>query len=167
MALLPMMAFAEHVEATRAQKAAQTFLNNNGVKSAQLTDVAPAAGFSNLYIFNANPGFVVMAADDCAKPILGYSFTDSFSDVDMPDNMRWWLQQYDDEIQQAIDGKAVATPEITQQWNDLAVGKPGTAKANNVVAPLIATQWNQGSPYNMYCPSGTVTGSKRPMIGGI
>ena len=36
MALLPMMAFAEHVEASRAQKAAQTFLNNNGVKSAQL-----------------------------------------------------------------------------------------------------------------------------------
>lgn len=158
MALLPMMAFAEHVEATRAQKAAQTFLNNNGVKSAQLTDVAPAAGFSNLYIFNAYPGFVVMAADDCAKPILGYSFTDSFSDVDMPDNMRWWLQQYDDEIQQAIDGKAVATPEIAQQWNDLAVGRPGAAKANNVVDPLIDTRWNQGSPYNMYCPSGTVTG---------
>ena len=74
MALLPMMAFAEHVEASRAQKAAQTFLNNNGVKSAQLTDVAPAAGFTNLYIFNAHPGFVVMAADDCAKPILGYVY---------------------------------------------------------------------------------------------
>ena len=114
MALLPAMAFAEHVEPTRAQKAAKTFLSNNDVRSAQLTDVAQAAGFTNLYIFNAHPGFVVMAADDCAKPILGYSFTDSFSDVDMPDNMRWWLQQYDDEIQQAIDGKAVATPEITQ-----------------------------------------------------
>ena len=32
------------------------------------------------------------------------------------------------------------------------------AKATPVVGPLIQTQWDQGNPYNLYCPSGTVTG---------
>ena len=111
LSLLPMMAFAEHVEATRAQNAATTFLNNNGVKSAQLTDVAPAAGFSNLYIFNAHPGFVVMAADDCVQPILGYSLEGQFVAEGMPDNVRWWMQGYDDEIQAAIDHRVSASSE--------------------------------------------------------
>ena len=152
MALLPMMAFAEHVEATRAQKAAQTFLSNNGVKSAQLTDVAPAAGFSNLYIFNANPGFVVMAADDRVQPILGYSLEGQFVVQDMPDNVRWWMQGYDDEIQAAIDHRVSASSETARQWRDLERGE-AIPRAEEVVPPLIVTKWNQDEYYNSLCPS--------------
>lgn len=152
MALLPMMAFAEHVEASRAQKAAQTFLNNNGVKSAQLTDVTPAAGFTNLYIFNANPGFVVMAADDRVQPILGYSFTGTFVTDNMPDNVRWWMQGYDDEIQAAIDHRVSASSETARQWRDLERGE-AIPRAEEVVPPLIVTKWNQDEYYNSLCPS--------------
>ena len=157
MALLPAMAFAEHVEPTRAQKVAKTFLSNNDVRSAQLTDVATAAGFTNLYIFNATPGFVVMAADDCVPPILGYSLTGTFVTDDMPDNVRGWLQGYDDEIQAAIDHRLSASSETAQKWHDLENGVRAP-RAVTVVAPLIQTRWGQGSPYNNYCPSGCVTG---------
>ena len=157
MALLPAMAFAEHVEPTRAQKVAKTFLSNNDVRSAQLTDVATAAGFTNLYIFNANPGFVVMAADDRVEPILGYSLTGTFVTDDMPDNVRGWLQGYDDEIQAAIDHRLSASSETAQKWHDLENGVRAP-RAVTVVAPLIQTRWGQGSPYNNYCPSGCVTG---------
>ncbi len=157
MALLPAMAFAEHVEPTRAPKVAKTFLSNNDVRSAQLTDVAPAAGFTNLYIFNANPGFVVMAADDRVQPILGYSLTGTFVTDDMPENVRGWLQGYDDEIQAAIDHRMSASSETTQKWHDLENGVRGP-RAVTVVDPLIQTRWGQGSPYNNYCPSGCVTG---------
>lgn len=157
MALLPAMAFAEHVEPTRAQKVAKTFLSNNDVRSAQLTDVAPAAGFTNLYIFNAHPGFVVMAADDRVQPILGYSLTGTFVTDDMPDNVRGWLQGYDDEIHAAIDHRMSASSETAQKWHDLETGVRAP-RAVTVVDPLIKTQWGQGSPYNNYCPSGCVTG---------
>ena len=157
MALLPAMAFAEHVEPTRAQKVAKTFLSNNDVRSAQLTDVATAAGFTNLYIFNANPGFVVMAADDRVQPILGYSLTGTFVTDDMPDNVRGWLQGYDDEIQAAIDHRLSASSETAQKWHDLENGVRAP-RAVTVVDPLIQTRWGQGSPYNNYCPSGCVTG---------
>lgn len=152
MALLPAMAFAEHVEPTRAQKVAKTFLSNNDVRSAQLTDVATAAGFTNLYIFNANPGFVVMAADDCVPPILGYSLTGTFVTDDMPDNVRGWLQGYDDEIQAAIDHRESASSETAQKWHDLENGVRAP-RAVTVVDPLIQTRWDQNKYYNNLCPA--------------
>ena len=99
--MVAMPTFAERVTSETAQKVATTFLNNNGAKAAQLTDLTKEAGFKNLYIFNGNPGFVVMAADDCVQPILGYSLTGKFVAENMPTNVSGWLQGYNDEIQYA------------------------------------------------------------------
>ncbi len=101
MTAMPLM--AEHVSPFMARKVATSFFNNNGAKSAQLNDLSKAAGFSNLYVFNAEKGFVVVAADDCALPILGYSLTGKFTTENMPDNMSGWLKNYNDEIQYAIE----------------------------------------------------------------
>ena len=148
---MPMM--AERVTPETAQKVAQTFLNNNGAKSAQLTDLSKSAGFANLYIFNGEQGFVVMAADDCVQPILGYSLTDIIDVKDMPENLKWWLQGYSDEIQSAIDNKMRATSETAKMWKDLAEGNSKAGKATMEVAPLIQTKWNQNKYYNDLCPA--------------
>ncbi len=142
---MPMM--AERVTPETAQKVAKTFLNNNGAKSAQLTDLTNAAGFSNLYIFNGEEGFVVMAADDCVQPILGYSLTGKFVAEDMPSNVSGWLQGYNDEIQYAIEHQLRATDETTQLWNDLAEGNSKAARAATVVSPLVQTTWDQNGFY--------------------
>ena len=151
MIAMPMM--AELVTPETARKVATTFLNNNGAKADQLTDLSNEAGFKNLYIFNGNPGFVVMAADDCVRPILGYSLTDKFDAKDMPENLRWWLQGYSDEIQSAIDNKTRATSETTKMWKDLTEGNSKAGKATMVVTPLIQTKWNQNKYYNDLCPA--------------
>ena len=65
---LPLL--AERVDSETARKVAANFLSN-GTKATELTDLTDAVGLANLYIFNANNSFVVMSADDCAKPILG------------------------------------------------------------------------------------------------
>ena len=145
--MVAMPTFAERVNSETAQKVATTFLNNNGVKSAQLTDLSIEAGFPNLYIFNAEPGFVVMAADDCVQPILGYSLTGKFVAKNMPANVSGWLQGYNDEIQYAIDHQLEATPETVQLWNDLADGNNKAARATTVVNPLVQTTWDQNGFY--------------------
>ena len=152
-AALPMK--AERVKPETAHKAAATFLNNNGAKTAQLTDLSKAAGFANLYIFDfdAGEGFVVMAADDRVQPILGYSLTGGFTADDMPDNVRGWLQGYSDEIQSAIDNQTKATSETAKMWKDLIDGNSKAGKATTVVAPLIQTKWNQNKYYNNLCPA--------------
>lgn len=156
MVAMPMM--AERVSPETARKVARTFLNNNGAKSAQLIDLSKAAGFANLYIFNGEEGFVVMAADDCVKPILGYSLTGKFVAEGMPENVRGWLQGYDDEIQYAIESKMEAAAENAKMWKDLAEGNAKAGRATVVVNALVQTKWNQGNPYNLLCPSSSVTG---------
>ena len=154
-AALPLM--AERVAPETAQKAAQIFLNNNGAKSAKLTDLSKTAGFANLYIFNAEQGFVVMAADDCVQPILGYSLTGHFVAKNMPENISGWLQGYSDEIQFAIDSKAKPSAETAKLWKDLIDGDSKAAKATIVVDNLLSTTWDQTYPYNALCPRGPST----------
>ena len=156
--IVTMPLFAERVTPETARKVATTFLNNNGVKATQLTDLSKEAGFPNLYIFNGNPGFVVMAADDCVKPILGYSLTGKFVVEDMPENLRLWLQTYSDGIQIAIENRERASVETMHLWANLRNGDPNVAKTSIVVDALIQTKWAQRAPFNNLCPTGTPTG---------
>ena len=153
MVVMPMM--AERVAPETARKVAETFLNNNGAKSSQLTDLTKEAGFSNLYIFNAEQGFVIIAADDCVKPILGYSLTGRFVVEGLPTNILKWLESYNDAIQHAMKNSFKATTETTQLWKDLTEGKTGVQEVVEIVHALVKTQWNQGSPYNNLCPGVT------------
>ena len=94
-----------------------------------------------LYAFDRGTanGFVVVAGDDRAPQILGYTDTGSFDISNMPENMRWWIQQYEQQMRYLQDNpKARLT----------------TPKRNvNVVAPLLGEiEWNQESPYNANCP---------------
>ena len=151
--LIAMPSFAERVTSETARKVATTFLNNNGAKAAQLTDLSQTVGFQNLYIFTTESSFVVMAADDCVQPILGYSLEGNFATNNMPNHVRGWLQGYNDEIQYAIDSQMRATKETAKLWKDLTEGKPNVAKAISAVEPLIQTKWNQNRYYNNLCPT--------------
>ena len=149
---------ANPVDIGRARQVAMTFLNNNGARTSGLTDVSAIAGFSNMYVFTTENSFVLMAADDRVQPILGYSLTGGFDIENMPANKRAWIQGYNDGIRYAVENQLRASSEVAQQWRDLAEGNPIAGRAITVVAPLIQTQWDQVSPYNMLCPSNSVTG---------
>ena len=150
--IVAMHSYAERVTSETAQKVATAFLNNNGAKSAQLTDLSNEAGFPNLYIFNAEPGFVVMSADDCVQPILGYSLKGKFVAENMPDNVSSWLQGYNDEIQFAFDSKMKAKSETTKMWKELVEGQAKAGKTTAVVNNLLLTTWDQNPGYNDLCP---------------
>lgn len=163
MAAMPL--FATHVEPERAQRVAQSFMSNNEKGNVQLQDLSKEAGFSNLYIFTTSKSFVIVAADDCVQPILGYSLTNSFVVKDMPENVKGWLQGYNEEIQYAIDNKNTAAAEVAQQWQELSNGAKGN-KATVVVEPLLHTLWDQGEPYYNLCPTATSGGTTYHAVTG-
>lgn len=152
LALCPLLATAAPVGKETARRAAAAFLANNGVRSNTLTDLTETAGFAHLYIFNGDADFVVMPTDDCVQPILGYSLTGTFVADAMPDNVRWWLQGYDDQIAAAVAQQSRATAAVAQQWEALRTARPDAAKTDVVVGPLVTTKWDQNYPYNYYCP---------------
>lgn len=67
--------------------------------STQLQTVRPqtrqTADQPAYYIYNqGDRGFVIVSGDDRMASILGYSFENPFSEANLPDNMRFWLNQY-------------------------------------------------------------------------
>ena len=96
---LTMVLFAKHVHMETAKYVAKTFweqnvLKGNSQKSTNVFyDISGQTDFSNLYIFNTDNGFVIVSADDAAKPILGYSQQGSFAPNNIPVNAREWLNE--------------------------------------------------------------------------
>ena len=161
LALMTLFAFsatANPVGAERARLVAKHFLSNNGARSMGLKDLTAEAGFDNLYVFSTENSFVLVAADDCMQPILGYSLNGSFDLDNMPVNKAAWIQEYSQSIQYAVEHQMRATTEVLQQWDDLASGRRDAGRATTVVAPLIQTHWDQEGPYNLLCPSNSLTG---------
>ena len=143
---------AERVDQQKAQKVAETVLQDK-----QLTSVS-VGRFNNLYVFNGENGFVLVAADDCARPVLAYSKEFQFKAENMPETIQGWLTSLNDEIQEGIDRKLEATEEIRQAWDLLSQGLMPAPKHRAEVAALVKTHWDQYEPYNNYCPDGSLTG---------
>ena len=149
--------FAARVEPETATQMARNYLAKSNRANVQIADLSKEIGLSNLYVFDAGEGYVILSADDRVQPVLGYSLSGHIKPDEMPENMRNWLKEYDNEIQFVIDNDLRATSEIIAQWNALKNGEPH--RATVVVAPLLTTLWDQGDPYNIFCPTsnGTAT----------
>lgn len=119
-----------------------------GIKASQarLVYTGNAQGEPALYVFDkpaANDGYLILSADDLAYPVLGYADNGEFDPENMPEAMKWWLQQYADQIAyaRAHAGSPVMAP------------RKADAQGREPIAPMIKTTWDQTEPYNNQCPS--------------
>lgn len=102
------------------------------------------SGDPAVYVFeNAKDGYMLVSADDCAYPVLGYSGNGSIpADTDdMAPALRWWLDEYARQIDYAaargLDGSA-------------PLRRTADRKA---IEPMLKTSWDQDDPYNKLCPT--------------
>lgn len=154
-------AFAAPVSAERAAAVARTFWLQSlqGKADVQLVDRTAEWPFDGIYLFvNPQGGFVMVAADDAVRPILGYATTGEFDPARMPIQLREWLDSYQQQIDwvQANNGRSYASD--VEQWRLLESGQPLETRSKTVVEPLLTTHWDQDEPYNELCPVNTVTG---------
>ncbi|MCM1368901.1 MAG: C10 family peptidase [Candidatus Amulumruptor caecigallinarius] len=100
---------------------------------------APAA-----YVFEkaSGEGFAIIAADDIALPLLGYSDTQSFSIDNMPIQLKWLLGKYAEEIEYFKEHGATSADAL----------KPYAPASWTSIEPLCKTTWNQDAPYNRLTP---------------
>ena len=63
----------------------------------QLAYTSSFNGNNTYYVFNKdnNEGYVILSADDCMPAVLGVVDNGSFDINNVPENMKWWLSQYD------------------------------------------------------------------------
>lgn len=147
---------AETVGTKQAVSTARQFFKDNAktdnatmtlVRTGHATrTVAPVAisDAPTYYIYNRQGGgWVIIAADDCVNPVLGYSFTGEFTtDENTPENVKWWL---DDCISTQI---AVARAHGYKVPRMASSDHVLTADGKEYTTAL----WDQGAPYNGECP---------------
>ncbi|MGI6369362.1 MAG: T9SS type A sorting domain-containing protein [Ignavibacteria bacterium] len=105
------------------------------------------------YIYNfPQKGWVIVAGDDIARPILAYSKDASYSLENIPDNAKYWLEIYDNAISEAIKQGAPQSEKIANEWLIARNPKKRNSLLDEIVPPLIKTNWSQDSPYNDLCP---------------
>ena len=101
-----------------------------------------SAGTPALYVFNKpDGGWMIVSADDVAAPVIGFSDSGAFDPVNIPDNLRGWLELCSEEILSA--SAAGAEPYVRTA---------SRADSREQINPLVGTWWDQGSPYNNFCP---------------
>ena len=152
-AIIPFNAVAENIDADAALTTAKAFMSNSLTPSFKLSagaelkliHVEPSKTVDKAnayYAFNIiGGGFIIVAGDDRAHQILGYSDSGQLDFNRMPSNARALLNGYAEEINYLQSHPEIAaspTPRLTS----------GTG-----VAPLIKSHWGQEMPYYLQCPT--------------
>ena len=150
-----MPSFSKPVDSSLAALAASKFAKQHFSVERQEMTLVMTGLYDAYYIFTAaDRGFVIIAADDAYRPVIGYSDESVFDVNDIPPA----LMDYLDGIALSIHrlrgrGDAVATPMVAAEWESLLTH--GTLLSRHLgrgVDYLCQTKWNQTYPYNYCCP---------------
>ncbi len=112
-----------------------------------LETVTTDDGQAGVYVFTSPKGYLITPADDSFPALLGYG--DKALTDDMPPALRYWIDEYARQIEWARSSSPIFKARAA-------------AQEKAPIEPLVATEWNQGAPYNDLCPmdstSRSVTG---------
>lgn len=156
---------AAPVDAVKAHRVAVEFWNTHHPSTVKPVESMQQISFSELqhqYVFAFDTvGFVIVAADDQVRPVLGYSFDSPFPTRLHPE-LRFWLSIYESQIA-LLPSDGAADP----RWSTLTDGivPPAPVSLQNVAA-ICHTRWDQGDPYNRLCPYDSVY-SSRSVVGCV
>ena len=152
---LMFISFSTKLEATpisslKAKEKAISFLKKKG-KLITINDMrrAPSressSDLNSLYAFNVgqNEGYVIVSGDDDLPTILGYSDSGSINMDSLPSNMKYWLDEYEDQILHYQN---------YQHKKRKKANPVGSLSAYPEIQPLLTSKWNQYYPYNESCP---------------
>ena len=149
------------VDVKLARKVAINYLNAKKGSSIDTFDLKlinthQVEGNDALYIFALSKGgFIIVSADDEAKPVIGWSLTNPMpKTIDNPvvlGRMEWYAKQ----VRYAAKSK-LGDKSTKQEWQDIIDGN--IAKGNKAAGPLLSTLWNQEPYYNNLCPQNTPVG---------
>ena len=118
-------------------------------------------GFPMYYIVRFEKGgWALISAEDTVDPLLGYSFDSEYVSDGQPAWVQSWLKDYTDQIKLARKSPAL---QRHFRW----AGDVVTRATEDRIEPLVQVTWNQGVPYNAYCPAATGGPGGRAYVGCV
>lgn len=153
------MSHAEVVTVDNAKQLAADFFSASSLDRLDSTDaldlayVCGTASRPVYYVFNAREGagYIIISADDCTTPVLGYSLEGRYDASMMPPAMNWMMHGLESEIK--------AAPSL-QRPVPLAERRKMVRRAaqSNERILLETPQWRQEAPFNRHIPGNALTG---------
>ena len=111
------------------------------IKLAHAEASSAISGANAYYAFNiTGGGFIIVAGEDRAYPVLGYSDQGHLDYNNLPGNFKALMRSYKEEI------------EYLQAHPELKVTPAVRTNRGTGVAPLIKSNWGQEMPYYLQCP---------------
>lgn len=146
---LSYVACAEPIDSVQAERIASTYVNRSSAaksanKAMQHTTLRLAKKSKGYFAYNVGKeeGFVLVASDDSyPAQVLAFSDEGCFDADNMPENVKWWLSQYDEEMKIIREH-----PEQIQK---------AAAKSRADIPYMVTTKWGQSAPYYNMCPTQT------------
>lgn len=128
-------------------------------------DQQPNSGF---YICNVGEtGFVLVAKNDDCPPVLGFSWESNFpaGGREMPAVLNTVVGNIQN---QCVDyaSRDTVNPAIRQQWQTYSGSKAGSRIETGIVAPLLATTWNNDASFFDLFPLYSKNGGGAPITMG-
>ncbi|MBU0765138.1 MAG: C10 family peptidase [Bacteroidetes bacterium] len=168
-------AYAENISVAYAEKAAKKiWIERAGMlKYGNPTDINLTLVYTEMYgneplyyVFNINTdeGFVIISADNAARPVIGYSFNGPFDTTNIPPSCRFLLGRYNEQLKFLKDNRLKASPEIQNDWLKLSGEDNKETKDIQTVYPLLLSKWNQSGYYNDSCP---VSDGEQAIVGCV
>ena len=159
--LICMASSAQSITDSQAMEKARKFLRSDRLgkrmapgaavqlKQVSQQQILPDTRGSQLYIFNVgnDGGFVIVSGDERTPEILGYTDKGNLNAHDMPENMRFWLQGYADEILALQEGAGGAEVSGVSKVSEVS-----GVSTRSAVSPFLGCEWGQDAPYNLKCP---------------
>lgn len=139
--------YAKRISEQEASDIARQFMHDKNVKAKPRLvkgkkDIPDLKNY-HIYNFEDNGGFVIVSGDDRTPRILGYADQGEIDMNNIPVNFQWLLDYYDSQL---------ASLSTNEETFPKGMNKVATEN-RNYIEPLIETQWGQGEPYNLNCPS--------------
>ena len=163
--IIPMTLSAQFISVDQARERAFNFLKTQAPASKMAKKAVSKENLSlsytykqdntpHIYVFSSGAnGFVITSANEYTEDILGYSDHGDFNIDSLSPNFRYWMEQYDRQIAFAI-----------AQGESLKPKQSVKAASREDVGILVATRWDQESPYYNLCPKKS---SKRCLTGCV
>jgi len=147
--LIGAVGFARPVSVQVVEGLAYSFMSQKLEKSDFSLKLQMKSEQNAWYMFSDANAWVIVSGDTELYPVLAYSTASSVSEESMPPAMKSYLQARDKQLVN-IRQKRISHPENENAWS--AYLKGDFYKSRSSMEPLVETRWNQGWPYNMYCP---------------
>jgi len=147
---------AAPISENQARTVASGFLVSKGFENQksnlQLVSFGTRSAVPEYFVFNfGQNGFIIIAGDDAAAPVLGYSTESSFSGENMPNSFTAMLESFSVQIAEIRQRGLTADETIQAQWQNYLAENIASEKGIST-SQLLTCQWDQGSPYNALCP---------------